>query len=413
MNKEKLIKKIKRIFNNRKRIVIFVLLILFLGFLAWKTLGKQEQKTQIQTAIAEKGNIVSSVSASGQILTSNITHITTQASGVVKKVYVTDGDQVSVGQPIAEITLDIEGQQNQTQAYASYLSAKSSLASAEANYYTLQSDLFAKNQKFINDAVARELVEDDPTYIQQNADWLAAEAKFNNSQTDVDKAKASFSSAWFTYQQTRAIIASPTAGKIHSLTLAEGITLSSVEGASGGRSNQRAASIISEGNPLATFNVSEIDVSLIKPGQKTTITIDSIADKTFTGKVVSVDKIGTTTSGVTNYPVIIQLDTSSDQILPNMAATASIIIESKSDVLLVPSSAIQAQNDQSTVKTLKNSQEQIIPVEIGLSSDTQIEIISGLSEGDEVITGTLSTGQTSQGEVSPFSGFGGAGRIFR
>jgi RND family efflux transporter MFP subunit len=412
-NKEKVFSLLKQIFKNRFRTGLFIVLVAAVGLIGWRVLGSRQPQPQYQTAKVERGNIVASVTASGQVLTSNITHVTTQASGTVKKVYLADGDQVYPGQTIAEITLDTQGQQSQAQAYASYLSAKSGLALAEASYYTLQSDLFAKNQAFMNGAVASGLSGDDPTYIQQNANWLAAEAKFNNYQTDLAKAKASYSAAWLTYQETRAVITAPSSGKINSLTIAEGMTLGATEGTSGNLASQRVASIITEGTPLASFNISEIDVSQVKSGQKATLTIDSLPDLTFTGKVVSLDRVGTTTSGVVNYPVLVKFDTSSEQVLPNMVASVSIIIDTKSDILLVPSNAVQTQDGQSTVKVLKDGRQQVVSVEIGLASDTQTEIISGLSEGDTVITGTISSEQTNQGGISLFGGFGGPGGGFR
>jgi RND family efflux transporter MFP subunit len=409
--KEKARKYLQEILKDRrKKIGLGIFLLVIIGLIGWRTLGKKETQPQTQTAKVEKGTIVASVSASGQVLTANITHVTTQGSGLVKKVWVTNGDSVYAGQTIAEIELDSTGKQNQAQTYASYLSAKSALASAEATYYTLQSDLFAKNQSFMNGAVARELAEDDPIYIQQKADWLASEIKFKNYQTDLAKTKASLNSAWLSYQQTQAIITAPSSGTINSLTIAEGMNLSDSGETS---TNQRVASIFSSGTPLASFNLSEIDVSQVKPGQKATITIDSLTDKTFTGKVASVDKVGSVTSGVVNYPVLIKFDTSSDEILPNMAGSVSIIIATKSDVLLVPSSAVQTQEGQSTVKVLRNGQQESVSVEIGLSSDTQTEIVFGLNEGDEVVTGTVSSGRTTQGGESPFGGFGGAVRVFR
>src|SRR4030065_2115290 len=83
-----------------------------------------------QTSKVEKGTIVSSVSASGQVLTTNILSITTEASGVVKKVYVKDGDKVTAGQKLAEITLDTAGCGRKVQAYASLVSAQNSVNSA-------------------------------------------------------------------------------------------------------------------------------------------------------------------------------------------------------------------------------------------------------------------------------------------
>ena len=156
---------------------------------------------------------------------------------------------------------------------------------------------------------------------------------------------------------------------------------------------------------------SEVDVPKVKVDQKATVTFDSIAGKTFTGKVISVDRIGATTSGVTNYPAVVQIDTDNQEILPNMAATANIIVETKDNVLLVPTTAVQTQNGQSTVSIIRNGQIQPVQVETGSSSETQIEIISGLSQEDTVVTGTqipTTEQQGSQGQ-SPSSPFGGGG----
>ncbi len=173
-----------------------------------------------------------------------------------------------------------------------------------------------------------------------------------------------------------------------------------------GTASTRIAVVRSSGNPIATFNVSEVDVNRIKPGQKATITLDSIPGKTFTGRVMTVDKIGTVSSGVTNYPVVILFDANAPEILPNMAATANIIIDSKPGVLLVPSDAIQTQtNGSAYVRVLQNGQPVNITVETGLSSDTQTEIVSGVSEGQQVITGKVLVSSKSGSSTSPFSTF--------
>jgi len=148
--------------------------------------------------------------------------------------------------------------------------------------------------------------------------------------------------------------------------------------------------------------------------QKATITLDSLSDKTFTGKVVGVDRIGQTTSGVTQYASIIQFDSSSLEILPNMAVTAIIIIEKKDNVLLVPSNVIQEKGGRSYAVVLVDDKQQFIPVETGLVSDTQTEIVSGLSEGDLVVTGAVSL-TTKPDDTSPFgtSGMGGMMKMAR
>ena len=392
-------------FKNRLKAVIILAVIVGLIIVVGRLVKSKNQQPQIQTQKVERGTIVSSISASGQILTANIVNITTNTKGLVKKVYVKDGDKVWAGQKLMELTLDSDAQQKNAAAWASYLSAKNNLDSAQATLYSLQSQEFAANQKLINNAVARELKTDDPTYIQENTDWLAAEAKYKNQQNVIVQSRAAINSAWLSYQSVSPIVTAPISGTITNLTYTEGMSLSASSDAS-----QRVAVIASEGTPLSSFNISEIDVSKVRPGQKATIKLDSLADKTFTGKVITVDKIGATTSGVTNYPVIIKFDSGASEILPNMSATANIILEVKDNVLLVPSSAVQKQNDQNVVRVMKGKQQQVVNVEVGLISDAQTEIISGLSEGDEVITSNTASTINNQSGGSVFSG--GGSRMF-
>lgn len=399
----------KNLLKNRLRAVIVLAVVVILGVMAVKVVKGNKSAPPVQTQKVERGTIVSSISASGQILTANIVNITSGAKGLVKKVYVKDGDKVTSGQKILEITLDSDAQQKAASAYSSYFSAKNSLDSAQVTLYSLDSQMWAANQKFINDAVSRGLSIYDPTYIQEHDDWLAAEAKYKNQQNVISQARMMVNNAWLSYQAISPIVTAPLSGIITNITYSPGMTISASADA-----GQRIAVIKSEGTPIATFNISEIDVSKVKPGQKASIRLDSLTDKTFTGRVLTVDRIGTVTSGVTNYPVIIQFDTDASEILPNMSTTANIILETKNDALLVPSTAVQKQEDQSIVRLMKGKLEQTVTVETGLVSDTQTEILSGLSEGDEVVTSTLTSNgsQSRSGSVFGGGGFGGAGRMF-
>lgn len=398
----------KEILGRRPRSIIFIVVLAIIAFLVIRSTRGKKNQQQIQTQKVEKGTIISSVSASGQILTANIVNVTSNASGLVRKIYVKDGDRISTGQKILEMILDSDSKQRSASAYSSYLSAKNSLDSAQVTLWTLDSAMWAANRKFVNDALARGLLTYDPTYIQENDDWLAAEAKYKNQKAVIEQSQRAVNNAWLAYQAVSPIVVAPMSGIITNITYAEGMTLGGTSDAS-----QRIAVIRAEGNPLATFNLSEIDVAKVKPGQKATIKLDSLTDKTFTGKVVTVDRVGTVTSGVANYPVVIKFDTEAPEVLPNMSATANIILETKDNVLLVPSSAVRVQGEQNTVRVLKNKKEQTVVVETGLTSDSQTEILSGLSEGDEVITNVVTTttrqGTSVFGGELRMGGFGGAG----
>ena len=400
--------KIKNWFMGRSFIVKALIILVILAF-AWfgykKVTGAGSQKNQYQTSQVEKGTIVSTISASGNIISSNITNITTQASGTVKKVYVNDGDKVNKGQKLAEVELDPAGADNLAQAYSSLISAQVGLDSANNSY---RSALASANS--VLDQLQGHATDETFAQIDQRT---KAEVSRDNAWDGIKTAKARLAAANLDYQVSSPVITAPVAGTVRSVTIAEGMNLGATENASGGRTSQRVATIATVGNPLATFDISEIDVANIKPGQKVTITIDSLPDITFTGKVVSVDRVGSTSNNVTTYPAIVQLDTSSDKILPNMAATANIIIETKTDVLLVPSTAIQSQNGLYTARVLRNGQESSQPVEVGISSDTQMEILSGLSEGDTVITGTITSSSTTTTRSTSVFGGGIGGGAFR
>ena len=98
-----------------------------------------------------------------------------------------------------------------------------------------------------------------------------------------------------------------------------------------------------------------------------------------------------------------------------MAASGNIIIDSKTDVLTVPLTAVKTQNGQNYVVVLKDDNPQNMPVEVGISSDTLTEIISGINEGDLVVTGqtsSVTTNGTGQ-SGSLFPATGGGGGTFR
>jgi multidrug efflux pump subunit AcrA (membrane-fusion protein) len=221
-----------------------------------------------------------------------------------------------------------------------------------------------------------------------------------------------------TYQQASPIIYAPITGTITGLSLQTGTIIASSQSSTGTATSTKIANITTAAKPNITLNLTEIDIPKIKVGDKATITFDAIPDKTFTGKVISIDKVGVISSNVTNYPTVLALDTNDPGILPNMAASASIITQTKDNVLMVPTTAIVNQNGQSQVRILNNNQLEFINVQTGLTSDTQIEILSGVTEGQSVVTSII-TPSTSTSTTSPFSGFnrgfggGGGGNAVR
>jgi len=165
----------------------------------------------------------------------------------------------------------------------------------------------------------------------------------------------------------------------------------------------------------------EIDISKIKEGQKATLTFDAIDSLTLVGQVTAIDTLGTVTQGVVNYNVTVAFDAQNTLVKPGMSVTASIITDVKQDVLTVPNSAVKTAGTQKYVQVLVDGAPVQKNVEVGLSNDTDTEITSGLNEGDNVVTQTITstaaktaTPTTSSAIRLPgITGGGGGGGGFR
>ncbi|MBI5614339.1 efflux RND transporter periplasmic adaptor subunit [Candidatus Gottesmanbacteria bacterium] len=403
----------------RLLLIGLVLLLLASGwFIRTKFIASQASKEMIQTGSIERGTLIVSLSASGQVSSANSAPVTTQASGVVSKVFVKNDEIVKVGTPLVEIDLDLTGRQKSAQAYANYQSAKNSLDSSKASYYSLQSDMLTKWKTYMDiaqggtyqnaDGSAKKDARALPQFMSTSDDWLSTEAKYKNQEGVVKQAESALSSAWISYQQSSPTVYAPISGKVTGLSLQIGGVLSPSE------TSTKIASIKTDAYPTVSRNLSEIDVSKVSVGNKATLTLDALPGKTYTGTIVSVDTVGIITSGVTTYSVVIRLDTAATEIYSNMAVSAKIITNTKDSVLIVPATAVKTQNGLSIVRLIKNGKQVEASVEIGISSDTSVEIVSGINEGDTIITSSIvstSTTQRTAAGTSPFSVVGGG--LFR
>ena len=178
----------------------------------------------------------------------------------------------------------------------------------------------------------------------------------------------------------------------------------------------------------AVLSFNEVDAAGIKTGQKATLTFDAIEDLTISGEVAELDLLGTVSQGVVTYSATIAFDTQDNRVKPGMSVNASIITAAKQDALIVSSSAVKTQGNAHYVEMLDNTTNASpttpvpsktppmrVPVEIGLSNDTSIEIVSGLKEGDMVITKTVAPSATANTSPQAPSLFGsqGGGRGIR
>src|SRR3989339_731541 len=356
----------KLVSSWKARLVILVVAIGF-GLGACQLFGKTNQaKVSYETIVAEKSTFISSISGSGIITSGNYTNVTTKTAGVVSKVYVTNGDTVTQGQKIAEVELDDYAKERQSAAWVAYLEAKElSLAAvsgkseadiamwqAQQAVIDAQEALDDLNNGGNNPATDEEYTESERAIIPKTLDqkreaFTVAEAKYLNADADISNASAKVTAALRDYQENSATIVAPADGEITDLALAEGLIVA----ASSTTSQTSGATIVSaqtvgkinnsNGQLIATVNLTEIDIINVKANQKVTLTLDAYEDKTFTGKVMAVNTNGSVSSGVTSYPATILLDPVSVEIYPNMAVSVEIITSIIPDVIVLPAADVQ------------------------------------------------------------------------
>ena len=437
-------KLIKSFFVNLKNkfislpIFIRILLIFILiGGMGWFVYSKinfsKTPNIQTKTTTVEKGTLVTSISATGTITSSNKTAITTGATGTIKKVYVKNGDTVTKGQKIAEITLDDDGVYNQTIAWANYSSMLQKEKQAIADRTSADIQMWQDRQSLLdaeteynsmvagawNNKTKAEYTYNEKAVVTKNFQlakekFTADETTYNNYGAMIAKAKQQTSNAYDSYKKVSSTIYATTAGVISNLSIAEGVIISnsstSITVSTGTNSSENSSSVTShtvgsitnpKGQYQATLSLTESDIVKIKASQKVIMTMDAFDDVTFTGSVLSVDVAGSTNSGVTSYSVVVLLDDTDKEIYTNMAVTATIITDSQPDVLLIPSTAIDTASDgTSTVRVVKDGVTSSVTVTLGSTNDSQTIIKSGLNEGDTIVSSSISSQSKSNNNSS-------------
>ncbi|MDO8583988.1 MAG: efflux RND transporter periplasmic adaptor subunit [bacterium] len=235
------------------------------------------------------------------------------------------------------------------------------------------------------------------TYQQAEANFTSkvappSAADSASAAAQVTSALAALQNAQNNYSNT--VIKAPFGGTIAKLSIQLGADV--------GASTAVATLVTKE--LYAKVPLNEVDVAKIALGKKATLTFDAVEDLTISGTVASIDTLGTVSQGVVNYNVNISFDTQDARVKPSMSTTAAIMIDAKQDVLTLPNAAVKSQGttryvevlDAAFLKSVDGSQQMEsskaptrVLVTTGLASDSLTEILSGLKEGDQVVSQTV------------------------
>ena len=401
----------------------------------------------VQTGKAERQDLSSIVSASGEIKPKTYVNIGANAFGKITHLYVKEGDRVRKGQLLAQLE-NVQSAADVEATKASLEASRTDALAAEANLNTAKADLNrakADVERMRLDwdraegLYKAELIAKSE-YETRKANWQSAEAGLAQAEARVAQAKAQLDSAGRHVAQTNAsltrasdvlqktVYAAPYNGMITNLPVREGETVViGIQNAPGSTLMTLAdMSVIT-----AEVKVDETDIVNVRLGQPAEVTIDAIPKKVFHATVseignnaivrstgVATSQQASASQEAKDFKVVVTLQDPPEDLRPGLSTTAKITTATRSNVVTIPIQAltirreedleaasaekgsVQAaapQKDASKNKkesevqgvfVIRDKKAQFVPVQTGITGTTDIEVLSGLTQGDEIVTGS-------------------------
>ncbi|MDO4625921.1 MAG: efflux RND transporter periplasmic adaptor subunit [Pasteurellaceae bacterium] len=374
----------------KKTILAIALLGLIAGGSYYFAGSKQQQITYL-TETVTRGNLQKSVIASGTVRSYNRVEVGAQVSGKIEKIHVQLGQTVKEGDLIAEIDSKtqvntLNTAQAKLASYQAQLKAKKVAYDVAKSAYERTAKLYAQKSGTLD-----ELNTAKNTLATAEAAIEEIEASIQQSEIEVSTAKTNLG-------YTRII--SPINGTIISIPVSEGQTVNA---------NQTTPTIVQVADlskMLIKPEISEGDVTKVKQGMAVEFSTLSDPDTKYHGTIASVDPAMTTltdneysesvtdTNAVYYYANVI-VDNNDNKLHIGMTTQNTITIADAQNTLLVPTLTLQKQGDKTIVNVLNaNNHVEQREVSTGLSDDMNTQILSGLNEGEKVISSQVTQGES-------------------
>ncbi|MDO9391528.1 MAG: efflux RND transporter periplasmic adaptor subunit [bacterium] len=395
----------KKINLKSKKLWIISGAVLLVLILVVSNIARGSKKLAIQSAKVKKGEIISTVSAPGNVKAETEVQISAYVMGKITRLPVKEGDKVRQGQVLVQI--------DPTSYAAQVKQNKASLELAQANLAQTELIYKRKQELFAAGLISQE--ENEATTTQYNLD-----------RARLTQAEASLEQAQDTYAKTT--ITSPINGTVVQLNVEVGEVV-----VTGTMNN--AGSVIMTVADLSQMEVEaqvdESDVKDIKLGQEAQVEVDAIIGRTFKGVVSEVGNAAissgssSTSNASVNYTVKTRIIDKSADLKSGMSANVEITTAHKTGIMLIPIQSVVmrkaeaerkqadpkkdkggkgtalADDSSSDGKRVKEKEQEVVyvmekgravisPVQTGTSDQENIEVISGLTEGQEVIKGPFS-----------------------
>lgn len=320
-------------------LLIFILIVAFIGYEIFMPKEDQNAYTYISQPL-KKGNLVITVSATGNIQPIEQVEVGSEVSGTIEKVLVDYNDVVKKGQILAQLD-KTKYKSALNKAEASLSAAKSSLANMQAQLY--QADSVITRDKMLKESTKGAL----PSRNDWDRDWsnyLIAKAQVSNAEAQVEQVKQALISAEYDLQKTT--IYSPIDGIILTRNIDPGQTVAA---------SFQTPVLFNIAKDLTKMEVQasidEADIAKVKVDQNATFTVDAYADKTFKAKVRLVRVNSEIVDGVVTYKAIMNVDNSDLLLKPGMSADIDITTQTINNAFIVPRAALLFMPVKPKVKT--------------------------------------------------------------
>ena len=429
----------------KKALIAVGVLLVLIGIVAVTVYESRKGVVTVQTGKAQRQNLNSVVSASGEIKPKMYVNVGANAFGKITKLYVKEGDRVKKGQLLAQLE-NVQSSADVNATQASLQAAETDAVAADAALNTARADLNRSKSDTEHARLdwerAQGLYKDGlipkQDYDTRKAAWEMAEAGLVQAQARIDQARAQKDSADKHITQNRANLtrvsdvlqkttyAAPFDGVITNLPVREGETVVI------GIQNSPGSTLMTIADMsviTSEVKVDETDIVNVQLGQAAEVTVDAIPRKTFHGVVteignnaivrstgVSTSQENSTSQEAKDFKVVVTLQDPPEGLRPGLSSTAKVTTATRANVISIPIQALTVRTrgdlakkagDKSSVEAaspaldtakqkeevqgvfvIRNKKAEFVPVDTGISGTTDIEVAKGLQPGDEIITGS-------------------------
>jgi len=362
----------------KKKLLIGGGILLLIAIVAGSMMGDGKKAKEVYTEKVEKKTVSQTVMASGEIQPLNQVNIQANVVARIIKLFFKEGDWVKKGQHLVDLEKD-QYLLQRDQMQSTLEATRASLVMAEASLVETR----AKYER-VKNLVAEKLLQEEQLESAEAA-YKSAVARVDSAEEDIKRTRKMLDETEDRLAKTT--IVSPMDGKVVQLAMKEGEVVVSGMNIPG----SVVAVVADLAEILAQVDVVESEIAKVKLGMPARIEVDALPGTIFRGVVIEIAESAFKQLDVSYFKVKIRLTEPGEALKPGMTAKAKIVIEEKTAVPAVSVQVVQ-EKDKKKYAFLaeggtKAKKAKKVEVTTGLSDNLLTEILSGLKEGDTVVSG--------------------------